>query len=328
MNPWQKKRKSGGWTGNGLVEWTEGNTAFLSVVFTWKLYAAWRRAKRLAGQGYAVRVGGPAVALMPEYLSDVAQVGGDLPDVVARHNPNATFTTRGCLRRCAFCAVPRVEGDFRELEDWVPRPIVCDNNLLASSREHFNRVIDCLKEMQARDGGDQGQTGFGHQAPPGGTGQVDSSLVVRRSSAVDFNQGLDIRLLKPDHVERLRELDLLCLRFSWDHIKEERAFLRAFDLVTKSGFAARRVRVYVLIGYDDTPADALYRLRSVWGLGAWPFPMRYEPLNAHAKRRYVGPGWSDAELQRYVRYWSNLNYLGSIPFEEFDLARCVHGGAS
>ena len=35
------------------------------------------------------------------------------------HNPDATFTTRGCIRACPFCTVPRTEGRFVELQDWT-----------------------------------------------------------------------------------------------------------------------------------------------------------------------------------------------------------------
>jgi len=42
-------------------------------------------------------------------------------DVLRLHNPDATFTTRGCPRACPFCAVPRIEGKFRELRKGGPR---------------------------------------------------------------------------------------------------------------------------------------------------------------------------------------------------------------
>lgn len=45
-----------------------------------------------------MRAGGPAVSLMPEMLADVAELGGEV-DALPRHNPMATFTTRGCVRQ-------------------------------------------------------------------------------------------------------------------------------------------------------------------------------------------------------------------------------------
>lgn len=277
-------RRISGWVG-GVVEWTEGDVAFLSVVFSWDLPVAYQRAVWLRAQGYRVRAGGPAVALNPGYLDDVAEVGGEV-DALPRHNPSATFTSRGCIRRCPFCAVPYIEGDLRELPAgrWEPRPIVCDNNLLACSRRHFDRVIDRLKFV------------------PG----------------VDFNQGLDARLLTLYHADRLAELDLHCVRLAWDSVGLEFAFVRAYCHLRVVGIPKRRIRVYVLIGFDDTPGEALYRLETVASFGSLPYPMRYQPLDAPQRDSYVAPGWTGRELRRMMRYWSNLVHLSAIPYDEFE----------
>ncbi len=269
------------WT-KSLVEWRDGEAACLSVAFTWHLPLAFQRAAWFRAQGCRVRAGGPAVQLMPEYLAAVAEVGGESPDAVFRHNPLATFTSRGCIRRCAFCAVWRTEGEFRELADWPVRPVVCDNNLLAASRAHVDRVIDRLKPLRG----------------------------------VEFHQGLDTRLLTAYHAGRLAELDCT-IRLAFDSVGYERDFLRALELLRRAGLPKKRIRVYVLIGYQDTPTDALYRLELVRQLGLTPNPMRYSPLNSLARNAYVAPGWTSAELIRYTRYWSRLRYFGGIPFAEF-----------
>lgn len=271
-----------GWS-KQLVEWTEDNaTAYLSVVFTWDLPKAYQRAVWLRMEGYNVIAGGPAVDLMPDYLCDVAGCNTHLNDAIARHNPHATFTTRGCVRRCPFCAVWRTEGEFRELKEWPVRPIVCDNNLLASSQKHFDGVVDRLKPL----------------------------------SNIDFNQGLDARLLTKYHADRLIELDCR-VRFAFDSVDYEPQLRRAYDLLRSVGLPKSRIRVYVLVGYNDTPEDALYRLRTVASLGIDPNPMRYNPLDTMQRDSHVGPSWTDRELTRYVRYWANLRYFRAVPFEEF-----------
>ena len=107
------------------------------------------------------------------------------------------------------------------------------------------------------------------------------------------------------------------VRLAWDYIKTEKSFRRVFDLLRNNGIPAKKISVYVLIGFDDTPDDALYRLSEVWKLKAWPNPMRYQPLNTLSRNAYVGTNWTHYELQRYVRYWSNLRHLSGIPFDEF-----------
>lgn len=265
-----------------IVEWKNGHTAYLSIVFSWQLPQAYQRAVWLKAEGYHVRAGGPAVAIQPEYLADVAEIGGEV-DALARHNPNATRTSTGCIRSCSFCLVSKIEGYLIELENWEPRSVVCDNNLLACSRKHFDCVIDRLKPL----------------------------------SKIDFNQGLDARLMDKHHADQLAGLDLKCVRLAWDSVKGESEFMRAFELLRNAGIAKSLIRVYVLIGFKDTPEDALYRLRTVSGLGALPNPMRYQPLKATMKNSYVAPGWTDRELKRYVRYWSNLIHTRAIPFDEF-----------
>jgi hypothetical protein len=265
------------------VEWEEDGVVHLSVVFSWDLPKAYQKAVWYGSQGYRVVAGGPAVILEPSYLQGVAQVGGHAM-ALQYHNPDATFTSRGCIRRCSFCPVSEIEGDLRELTDWKPKSIVCDNNLLACSRVHFDRVVDRLKPL----------------------------------SNVDFNQGLDVRLLTSYHADRLAELDLKAVRLAWDHTSMESQFMAAVERLRDAGVWKRKFRVYVLIGFNDTPDDALYRLRTVRGLGLWPNPMRYQPVRAPRKNSYVAAGWTDQELTRYMRYWSNLRRLGGIPFEEFD----------
>ena len=270
------------WSGR-FLEHNTGDTTRLSVVFTWDLPRAYERAVWLRQMGQHVIAGGPAVALMPDYLTDVAEIGTHWPAALEHHNPLATFTSRGCIRRCPFCAVWRVEGQLRELDDWPVRPIVCDNNLLACSDAHFDKVIDRLKPM------------------PG----------------VDFNQGLDCRLLTSYHAGRLAELKQPMIRLAFDDVSYERDFMWAFALLRRAGLPRSRIRVYVLVGYDDTPEDALYRLLTVAGLGIDPNPMRYNPLDTLVRDVYVGPNWTDRELTRYVRYWANLRYFRAVPFEDF-----------
>lgn len=280
---WQANRKSNSWSG-GIAEWIEDNTAYLSVVFSWNTQKAHERAVWLKAQGYHVRAGGPALALNGDILAEVAELGGDGVDALSRHNPQATFTTRGCIRKCPFCVVPKYEGSkLIELDDWPIRPVVCDNNFLASSRKHFDSVIDKLKPLKD----------------------------------IDFNQGLDARLVKSYHAQRIAELKMKCVRLAWDDIKIESQFMAAFEILTSAGIKPSMIHSYILIGYNDTPTDALYRLQKVADLGAWPNPMRYQPLDSKKRNEYIGPNWTDAELKRFMRYWANLRVTRKVPFDEF-----------
>lgn len=265
-----------------FIEYIENDTVFLSIVFTWDLPNAYQRAVWLRMEGYHVIAGGPAVRLMPDYLADVVEIGQTWDKALAQHNPDATFTSRGCIRHCSFCAVWRTEGDLIELKNWEVKPIVCDNNLLACSQRHFDGVVDKLKPLQG----------------------------------IDFNQGLDARLLTNHHANRLTELKCF-VRLAFDHVGTEKLFLNAVSKLKKAGFPKSRIGVYVLLGYKDTPEDALYRLQLVRDLGLRPNPMRYHPLDAIMPNHFIGEQWTNKLLIKYMRYWANLRYTSKIPFSEF-----------
>lgn len=275
MTTWSKK----------TIEWIEGQAVNVSVPFTWNLPAAWSRCVALKQEGYEVYSGGPATRLLPDYLKSVSKCGGDIRDAVSMHNPDATFTSRGCIRACEFCSVPKIEGDLKELEQWNPRPIICDNNLLACSKAHFDKVIDRLKPLKD----------------------------------IDFNQGLDCRLLNAHHIDRLKELRLAAIRFSWDFTPTESSLMNAINRILAAGFPISKIHIYVLFGFKDTPEDALYRFQVLKDKGITVNAQRYQPLNALKKNTYVAPYWTEKELRRYTAYWSRQNWYSQIPFKEFDI---------
>jgi hypothetical protein len=262
-------------------QWTHNGRLHISIPFTWQLPEVKRY---LQSTGIDAVVGGPAVRLMPEYIAGVAEIGERYDGVMQMVNPMATKTTEGCVNGCGFCAVPRIEPVFRELANWPVLPIVCDNNLLAASSKHVNDVIDKLKNLP-------------------------------NTRIIDFNQGLDARLMTKHHASRLAELGCI-YRIAWDNTKLERYVFRAVDYMTEVGIPKRNIRCYVIIGFNDTPEDALYRLSTLWNYGVTPNPMRYTPLDS-LTYKYVGENWTERELVRYMRYWANLRATQKVPFAEF-----------
>lgn len=276
-----------GWK-QGIAAWKGEGSFYISIPFTWLLPEALKIAEHMNRKDIPVIAGGTAVQLMPKYLLGYAS----MPDAcqyspLEKHNPDATFTTRGCPRHCSFCAVPKIEGAFRELKTWPIRPVVCDNNFLESSRIHFDSVIDKLKGLRG----------------------------------IDFNQGLDARLFTSYHAGRLAELRLHKLRFAFDHIRYEKVVAEAVQLAVKSGIPRRKISIYVLIGHKDTPEDALHRLEYVRDvLDVIPYPMRYQPLDALFKSAYVNreTGWSERELRKMLFVFTNQVYLGKVNYREFE----------
>lgn len=269
----------------GPYYWIEDRILYISIPFTWNLPDVRAKILQHDFRYDRVIVGGPAVQLMPEYLKDIAETPGQLPGVLQKVNPFATKTTIGCPNKCKFCAVGsgKIDGGvFRELDDWPNLNVICDNNPLACSRKHFDKIIDRAKLLKW----------------------------------VDI-QNLEARLLTKYHAGRLAELKGLKTRIAWDCTSQEKYVIRALDLLKKAGINKNRVGCYVLIGYKDTPEDALYRLQTLKDLGIKPNPMRYNPLNAMTRDEYVSDKWTHKELKRFMRYWARQNWLAKIPFDEF-----------
>lgn len=263
--------------GKGIIAWPYNGSLYLSVPFTWLL----KEAERLAGlyEG-PVYIGGPGAMLQPG-IDFATLLPETHADVLSMHNPDATFTSRGCPRRCPYCAVPIIEGRFKELRTWKVAPLVCDNNILASSQRHFERVIDSLRDLPY----------------------------------VDFNQGLDARFFSDWHAGQIARLNHAKVRFAFDSLGVEKHIIGAIERSRRAGL--RDIGAYVLIGWKDNLENALYRLETLRSCGIRPNPMRYQPLDTTKKNSYVDPGWTDYDLKRVTRYYSRLRYTAHIPFEDF-----------
>jgi len=254
--------------------WQKGAIAYASIPFTWGLPEV---RTRIECDLFASKwvVGGPAVELMPRFFKGLSNVsvGGKMSGVLQRVNPEATRTSAGCPRQCGFCAVPRVEGRFRELDDWPDLPVICDNNLLAASREHFDRVIERLA---------------GHEW-------------------CDFNQGLDARFLTQAHAQAIGGLKGAIVRLSLDSAGYAEAWVRAYSRLRAAGVAKARLRTYVLIGYRSGPAEAWARCEFVEKRGVKALPQWFHPLNAMCPNG-VTPlqralGWTESERKRIMGWF-------------------------
>ncbi len=270
--------------------WIENRVAFISIPFTWNLpEARMYLLQRHAAWETAV-VGGPAVELMPSYFKDLGfvTIGMSSPGILQRVNPLATRTTTGCIRTCRFCGIGTgsiESGGFRELNDWPDLPIVCDNNLLAASMAHFDRVMDRLER---------------HIAP-------------------DFNQGLDSRLFTDYHAGRLARLHKPAIRLSLDSMPCAGDWECAFERLLRAGCKRSSISSYALIGYDSDPVEAWDRCRWIEAFKIKAYPMWFHALNAmrlnEVTRLQKTLGWTEKERLRIMGYFyqhrrSNTNRGG------------------
>ena len=285
-------RQGGAWR-KGIVTWREQGALCISVPFTWLLSEARGICYRHPNE--RIVAGGPAVRLMPDYLADVAEIETLVPsDPLRRANPDASRTTFGCPNSCAFCGVRRIEHEFREIADFTPAPVMCDSNLLACSDRHLRRVVNRLK-----------------------TADFDQ---------VDFNQGLDARLLTKERARLLAELPLRP-RFAWDAADDEGPVMAAIGSLEAAGVPCRSsnltntasapAHIYCLVGWRETPEEALYRMETLRAQRLCGVAMRYQPLDALTKNAFCPPQWNPRDLLRFTKFWNRQRWLGGLSYEEF-----------
>jgi len=199
------------------------------------------------------------------------------------NNASIGYMTKGCPNHCPFCAVPRLEPkyvDYIPLEHQIDHSkkdlILLDNNVLASAE--FPRIVEDIKKHGFEKGAKFGKA---HRY-------------------VDFNQGIDARLLTEEKMQLLSELALKPLRIAFDDVKLERLYVQKVHFARKYG--VRHLSNYILFNFKDTPDD-LYRrlqinieLNEELELSIFSFPMKYVPLDAK-DRKHIGPNWTKTQLR-------------------------------
>ena len=199
------------------------------------------------------------------------------------------YASRGCIRKCHFCGVPKLEGMQRDsmsisaLVHGISKQygekrdlILMDNNVTASSR--YKDIIAEIRDL-----------GFGQ----GATLKRNGREIRRR---VDFNQGVDARILCRDKMY-LREMSTICispLRIAFDHLGLKKVYRKAVHYASEFGIT--QLSNYMLYNFYDTPQDLYERLRINIDLNEelnvriWSFPMRYQPVYLK-DRSHVGEKW-------------------------------------
>ncbi len=267
----------------GVAHWTEGDTAYVSVAFTWRMPEARRVCEYYRARGLRVRVGGPATFTQGKAIADIAEVGGAYSDAIARHNPDATMASRGCPRACSFCIVPRMEGvTFTIFPDFPVRPILCDNNLSELPADYQAYIVRRYQE-----------TGV---------------------PLLDANSGFEPSFFDEATFARWKPVLRGPWRFGYDESGEGEHVCKALRILRDE--PARRKQVYVMIGLE--PFDrCMERIRQVIEWGGEPYVQPFILLNALEKKPAVRHDWT-AEKLRHVQRWVNRHLWRRVAFDDYD----------
>jgi hypothetical protein len=245
-----------------------------------------------------VRLGGIYASLLPEHAklsgADYVHVGlvyeaenlQPAYDLVPKWKASILFASRGCIRRCGFCSVPKLEGRPHALKSVIRdqiypghnRVILWDNNILGNT--NWPEVFDELAEI---------------------------------GLDVDFNQGLDARCVTEDVADKVAKLKMSVVRLAYDFHGIGPYVKKAIDLIALKGVRRRDIVVYVLFNYTDDYEDFFERIRDLLSWGVVAYPMRYEPLTSLEKNMWVSPHWDTKRLEMVADARRVLGYSGAFP---------------
>ena len=301
------------------------------------------------------------------------------------------YMTRGCVNRCAFCAVPRLEPEYCQYNSISGQIMITntrfgeqkdllllDNNVLASRsffiiideiincgfgksamynppneyiiaiqniRGNFNSRAYIKKVIRLYDGvvqklSEKDQGVFYNRREELGllyadTATAESVLELDddfaplydklvytkiytkrgRTRYIDFNQGVDARLVTDEKMAKLAETNIRPLRIAFDYwgVDPQRpksppmreTYETAIRLAVKH--EVRDLSNYMLyISNDDLPDELYFRLRlnidlcDELNVSIYSFPMKYHPIDDPAyfnNRDFIGRAWN----RKYIR---------------------------
>lgn len=289
------------------------------------------------------------------------------------HANNAYFAymTRGCINKCKFCAVPKLEPEYCDYINLKNRIeitrkrfgeqkdlLLLDNNVLASNC--YYQIIDEIKECGFGVGAtystpneyeiminnlkdsyndrayirkairlyqdiienlkddiektefylklEEAHCLYYYTATKEAILELDDYVrplyekthkTSRRKRIVDFNQGIDSRLITEANMTKLAEVNIYPLRIAFDHWNLKDIYEKSIRIAVKSGI--KNLSNYLLYNFEDKPEELYYRLRmnvdlcEELGASIYSFPMKYHPINDKEffkNRNYIGKHWN------------------------------------
>lgn len=191
------------------------------------------------------------------------------------------FCSRGCPRGCFFCHVKDKEGrcaykvaDLNEFWNGQKNIELLDPNTLACPEWK-----DILQQL------------------------IDSK------AWVNFNQGVDIRMMTEEKCEMLMKIKIRQIHFAWDRYQDKRLIVpKLTQFKEMTGWNRSKVSVYVLTNYDTTMEQNLERIHIIRSLNFQPYVMRYN-------KEHIPRG---AEINALARWVNNKMVFWQCPtFEQY-----------
>ena len=223
-----------------LLDYEDTDILYISKVFTFTpdyLYLPSKAKIIKGGTGYDYKT------KLPEEIECITDLDYSL---YPNCDYSIIFTTRGCVRKCPFCIVPKKEGLIHDVNVAALNPngkyiMLLDNNFFANRTWREN-----IKILKA----------FNHP--------------------IDFNTGIDLRLLTEEQCKALSELKIKVIHCAWDNYKDKELILPRLKMLCKY-IKPYKITVYVLVGFENKEIveTDLERVLTLKEFGVNPFAMGY-----------------------------------------------------
>lgn len=285
-------------------------------------------------------------------------------------NAYYAYTTRGCVNKCKFCAVPKIEPQYNNYLPVINQIqlaterfggkkdlLLMDNNILASEelptiikeikeagfgvndkfvppnlfevaiknlnssyndKAYIKSIVRQYREVIQKYGVEQIQDIYDlleeNNLLDFHTAKKELILatyddvkdifekfykVSPKKRIVDFNQGIDARLITSKNMKLLAQIPIKPVRIAFDSWKLEKVYTKAVKTAVKCGH--KSLSNYLLYNYNDTPQELYYRLKlnvdlcEELGASIYSFPMKYHPIEDpeyFSNRNYIGKHWN------------------------------------
>jgi Fe-S oxidoreductase len=232
----------------------------------------------IGGTGYDLTKSMPEIeTLYPDY------------DLYPSMSYSMGFTTRGCIRNCSFCVVPKKEGKFKVVQHpenfYNPKlndMVLLDNNILANKNWFFEVT----------------------------------EWILKKDLRLDFNQGLDIRLVDADVAKRLHDLKpLSCWKFAFDNMDYKEEVIEGITILQDAKVNSRRnIMFYVYLDSDNEFEDALERCNVLRD----PFPDKIPKRPGVSAFLMINQNAKRTQRMTDLKCWCRPWCYWTVPFSEYD----------
>jgi len=266
------------------------------------------RAKR-----YRVRVHVGLHKQAEKHYPDYSLLNGEV-------NHHVTHGMRGCIRKCSFCGVWKIEPEIqyknsRQLVNEIKavgrnRVIFFDNNFLAN--RHIRDILVELRDL----------------------------TVNAKPVAFECQSGLDGRLLErdPELATLLKNAHFRNVRIAWDNsLSDHASIANELDCLIAAGYRPSDISVFMIYNYDTPYETMLKKLEYCHRWGVQISDCRYRPLNSTfdgydgnlyrngqtAADYYIHStaGWTDARIRDFRKQvrrhniWVRYGRSRGLPYD-------------